>query len=85
MSKENVEVVKATFARSSRGDFDGLLALFHPGWNGSKTLTCQARSPTEVTPRSSGTSKACPGTGRSCGSSPSDLSTTGMRFWPSLG
>jgi ketosteroid isomerase-like protein len=31
MSKENVEVVKATFARSSRGDFDGLLALFHPG------------------------------------------------------
>jgi ketosteroid isomerase-like protein len=31
MSEENVEVVKAAFARASRGDFDGLLALFHPG------------------------------------------------------
>ena len=31
MSQENVEVVKAVFARGSRGDFDGLLALFHPG------------------------------------------------------
>jgi ketosteroid isomerase-like protein len=31
MSQENVEVVKAVFARSSRGDFDGLLALFDPG------------------------------------------------------
>jgi uncharacterized protein len=30
MSRENVEIVKAAFARSSRGDFDGLLALFHP-------------------------------------------------------
>jgi ketosteroid isomerase-like protein len=30
MSRENVEVVKAAFARGSRGDFDGLLALFHP-------------------------------------------------------
>jgi ketosteroid isomerase-like protein len=30
MSQENVEVVKAAFARGSRGDFDGLLALFHP-------------------------------------------------------
>ena len=31
MSQENVEVVKAAFARGSRGDFDGLLALVHPG------------------------------------------------------
>jgi ketosteroid isomerase-like protein len=31
MSQENVEVVKAVFARGSRGDFDGLLALFDPG------------------------------------------------------
>ena len=31
MSQENVEVVKAAFAHGSRGDFDGLLALFHPG------------------------------------------------------
>jgi ketosteroid isomerase-like protein len=30
MSRENAEVVKAVFARGSRGDFDGLLALFHP-------------------------------------------------------
>jgi len=30
MSRENVEVVKAAYARASRGDFDGLLALFHP-------------------------------------------------------
>jgi ketosteroid isomerase-like protein len=31
MSEENVEVVRAAFAHGSRGDFDGLLALFHPG------------------------------------------------------
>jgi ketosteroid isomerase-like protein len=31
MSQENVQVVKAAYARASRGDFDGLLALFHPG------------------------------------------------------
>jgi uncharacterized protein len=31
MSQENVEVVKAAFARGSRGDFDGLLALVHTG------------------------------------------------------
>jgi uncharacterized protein len=31
MSRENVEIVKAAFARGSRGDFDGLLALFDPG------------------------------------------------------
>jgi uncharacterized protein len=30
MSRENVEVVKAAYARASRGDFDGLLAHFHP-------------------------------------------------------
>jgi uncharacterized protein len=30
MSRENVEVVKAAYARASRGDFDGVLALFHP-------------------------------------------------------
>jgi uncharacterized protein len=30
MSQENVEIVKAAFAHASRGDFDGLLALFHP-------------------------------------------------------
>jgi ketosteroid isomerase-like protein len=30
MSQENVEVVKAAFARGSRGDFDGLLALVDP-------------------------------------------------------
>ena len=31
MSQENVEIVKDAYARSSRGDFDGLLALFDPG------------------------------------------------------
>ena len=31
MSQENVEVVKAAFARGSRGDFDAPLALVHPG------------------------------------------------------
>jgi ketosteroid isomerase-like protein len=31
MSEENVKIVKDAYARSSRGDFDGLLALFDPG------------------------------------------------------
>jgi ketosteroid isomerase-like protein len=30
MSQENVEVVKAALVHASRGDFDGLLALFPP-------------------------------------------------------
>ena len=85
MSQENVKVVKATFARSSRGDFDGLLALFHPGVEWVE----DPHVPGAITHRGHAEVKryfeSMPGTGRSCGSSPSDLLTTGMRFRPSLG
>jgi ketosteroid isomerase-like protein len=30
MSQENVEIVKEVYARGERGDFDGMLALWHP-------------------------------------------------------
>ena len=84
MSQENVEVVKAAFAHGSRGDFDGLLALVDPRVEWIE----DPRLPGAIARRGHAEVKryfACPGTGRSCGSTSSDLSTTAMRFSPSLG
>ena len=52
--------MKAVYARSSRGDFDGLLALFDPRVEWVEDPPSQARSPAEVTPRSSGISRSMP-------------------------
>ena len=84
MSQEKVEVVKG--ARSSRGDFDGVAcALSLQGWNGSKP----PHVPGAITHRGHAEVKryfeSMPRYGEELRSSPSDLLTTGMRFWPSLG
>jgi hypothetical protein len=51
MSQENVEVVKEVYARGECGDFEGMLVLWHPWLNLSKTRACRAQAPTGVTPK----------------------------------